>query len=226
MKRHHLFGLLGLAVALSLAQSWVYADGWDAQIPNEPYTHPNFPGMQEGLWPPGTNWPGYKDEVAGKQPKSVKEVLIYWPKTSRKLASSMISKYGQPSRISREALEWDNNGPWLKTIVFRESSWIDERRLVKGNILQQTARRAVKPESVDALADFDTRVVVDREQGTLTSTSPSEELNFLALNLADDVAQGKKTPEQATALYYRTADLSVSGKSSPLMRKLMFPAGN
>jgi len=57
----------------------------------------------------------------------------------------------------------------------------------------------------------------------LAARSNSEELNRLCLNLADDIARGRRTPAEARRFYRRTLSLALSGKSSPYMERLVFP---
>ena len=56
----------------------------------------------------------------------------------------------------------------------------------------------------------------------LTVKGESEAKNLLAMNLADEVIQGKKTPEEALEFYRKTVELSAAGKTSPYMEGLQF----
>jgi hypothetical protein len=47
-------------------------------------------------------------------------------------------------------------------------------------------------------------------------------MNFLALNLANDVASGKKTVEEARAYYARAAKEFMQGKMDPYTKQLQF----
>jgi hypothetical protein len=54
--------------------------------------------------------------------------------------------------------------------------------------------------------------------------SHSEALNRLSLNLADDVAAGRRSPQDADRFFLRTVRLRAAGKSSPYLDQLLFEA--
>ena len=58
------------------------------------------------------------DAASAKSPETV---IDAWPALARSTAKAMIEKYGKPNRVTDEALVWIDNGPWLKTVVFRDS---------------------------------------------------------------------------------------------------------
>jgi hypothetical protein len=74
-----------------------------------------------------------------------------------------------------------------------------------------------------ALRRFDARVAFDPETGELSAQSESERFNYLALNLADEIVNGKRTADQAKDFYLKTSRLAASGKSSPYMDGFLFP---
>ncbi len=47
--------------------------------------------------------------------------IANWPATSKKVAQEMIAKYGEPVRSTSEMLQWNNNGGWKRTIVYRDT---------------------------------------------------------------------------------------------------------
>ncbi|MFP4498078.1 MAG: hypothetical protein ACLFQV_07695 [Vulcanimicrobiota bacterium] len=47
-------------------------------------------------------------------------------------------------------------------------------------------------------------------------------MNFLALNLANDVIKGKKSPEEARNAFARKAMMFMKGEKDPYTQKLMF----
>ena len=49
-------------------------------------------------------------------------------------------------------------------------------------------------------------------------------MNFLALNLADEIATGKRSVEEARDFYARVETLSRAGKSSAYTENLLFPS--
>jgi hypothetical protein len=146
-----------------------------------------------------------------------------WPKAARVTARAMIGKYGEPSRWSKEGLVWVDNGSWKKTVVHRSpSSHFFGKR---GNdYLEQAIAYRVPLEKVDSLARFDRRLEVNASLGLLSARSGSEQLNFLALNLADEIIKDKRGVEDAHLFYLKTARLSKAGKSSPYLNGFLFPS--
>ena len=148
-------------------------------------------------------------------------VIEKWPKGSRAAARAMIVKYGEPDRYTEAALVWIKNGPWQKTVVFSGSRSRFFRQM-NGNYLVQTVAYRVPAEKAGDLKRFDGRLAIDESRGQLSARSESERINFLALNLADEIVMGGRSVEDARAFYLKTDRLSKAGKSSPYMEGLLF----
>lgn len=151
-------------------------------------------------------------------------VIRKWPRDARVTARAIIAEYGEPQRFTGADLVWIDNGPWRKTVVYRRARprflWNTDK-----DYLEQTIAYRVPVDKVDDLKRFDPRLEVDESRGLLSSRSDSEALNFLALNLADEVASDKRTVRDAREFYEKTERLAEAGKSSPYLRGLMFPTG-
>lgn len=159
---------------------------------------------------------------AGTEAAAAAETIIQsWPEEVRSLAKVMIERYGAPEAAGEKHLIWYNNGPWLKTVVHRDGF---KRALIgKGrDHLEQIITYRVPANKAAELARFDARLVVDRDAGELASRADSETLNFLALNLADDIVKGQKNADAANIFYEKVKTLEMAGKSSPYLDGLMF----
>jgi hypothetical protein len=181
--------------------------------------------------PPGSQTAVEPTEDAGAEPAMTKDkaetrtpetVIQKWPEGARATAREMISKYGEPSRYTDGALVWFNNGPWQKTVVY-SSAWPRFLGKKDKDYLEQTIAYRVPVEKVDDLKRFDRRLAVNESSGQLSSRSESEPMNFLALNLADEIVKEKRTVEDARDFYARTEKLSKAGKSSAYMSGFLFP---
>ncbi|MBI5622233.1 MAG: hypothetical protein HY924_00495 [Elusimicrobia bacterium] len=137
-----------------------------------------------------------------------------WPKVPRMTASLMIEKYGPPEKVSEGRIEWGRRWPW-KRIVVTDHPY---------SPLEQAVDYIVPPERVAAFSRFPHGVTVDAAMAELSARSDREELNRLALNLADDIATGKKTPEEAGRFHLKTVKTLSAGKSSPYTERLRFEA--
>jgi hypothetical protein len=146
-----------------------------------------------------------------------------WPKEAKKSAEMMIQKYGQPDEITAMRLVWHDNGPWKRTIVTKEET--DHAfPMPHKDVLEQVIDYRVPTDKVDDLAAYDGSVIVERTKGELSARCDKEEANFLALNLANDVATGKKSVEEARAQYAQTIENLMAGKKDSYVQSLQFTA--
>lgn len=135
-----------------------------------------------------------------------------WPTASRIAAEGMIERYGAPDYIDAETASWNDKGSWKRTTVHRDGT----------DFLEQTVSYSVPEEKRADLEKMGMMLKVGRADGELSTMSTSEEANYLAMNLADEVIREKRTPEDAHEFYMETVKLSRAGKSSPYMQGLMF----
>jgi hypothetical protein len=176
--------------------------------------------------PPDEGEGAERMETQSSQSAQTPEIAIKeWPDYARSTARAMIEKYGEPNRFSDEALVWYNNAPWQKTVVYREA-WPHFAGMRDKDYLVQTIAYQVPSEKVDALKRFDMRLDVDQTAGELSSRSESESMNFLALNLADEIINDRRSVEDARDFYQETDELSASGKSSPYLQGFLFELQN
>lgn len=153
--------------------------------------------------------------------RSIGEVLGGWPEKPRLVARVMIEKYGQPDEIAEGHLIWKDNGPWKRTIVHREEIKHDWP-IAHTDLLEQTVNYKVPAEKFSDLARFDGSVIAERTKGELSARCDKEEANFLALNLAQEVIEGRKSVKEARAFYEKTIQMMLAGKSSEYLEKLLF----
>jgi len=167
--------------------------------------------------------PGEKGPEAGEDLKAA-AVIQDWPVGSRVIARAMIEEYGEPREVSGDYLLWRNNGPWKRTVVHRvpPASWASRS---EAEVLQQFVSYRVPLDKFAELAIFDSRIQADRARSELSFRSDSEKLNFLALNLANDIITGEKDAAQARLFYEQTAGLAQAGKGSPYTDGLRFATG-
>jgi hypothetical protein len=143
-----------------------------------------------------------------------------WPERSRSTALALISKYGEPSSFDDNTLTWIKNSPWRKTVVYRNAP---QGFMHTKDILEQTIGYDVPEDKVATLKRFDERLDANKTAGELSSRSETESLNYLALNLADEIVGGKRSVDEARDFYHRMTQLSASGKSSAYMDGFVFP---
>ncbi|HXH01388.1 MAG TPA: hypothetical protein VNI56_04280 [Xanthomonadaceae bacterium] len=152
---------------------------------------------------------------------SADSTIASWPKTPKDVAMKMIAKYGQPNEVTPTMLMWHDNGPWKHTMVFKQEVKHD----FPGphiDVLQQVINYKVPLDKYDDLAMYDGSVVVERTNGVISARCDLEEANFLALNLANDVATGKRSVAQARKFYAETIMAFKKGGKPAYTQALQF----
>ena len=158
--------------------------------------------------------------VQGQQ-QSVEQVTANWREAAKKAAKQISDKYGSPQEVTATRLIWHNNGPWKTTIIYKEEvphNWPKKHT----DVLEQVIDHKVPPGKFDELAKFDGSVIAERTKGTLAARWDKEEMNFLALNLANDVATGKRSAREARDEYEKAVKGTMKGEMHPYMQKLQF----
>ncbi len=153
--------------------------------------------------------------------QEVQRVLGTWGQHSRKAAEAMIEKYGPPHEVTLSMLIWNNNGPWLRTTVYREEI---EHRFPMDHIdvLEQVVAFKVPPPKFTELAQYDGSVVAERTNGELSARCDKEEANFLALNLAHDIIEDKRDIDDARAYYAQAIQKLMAGEPDEYTQGLRF----
>lgn len=154
-------------------------------------------------------------------PGDAQSMLSSWPAKPQEVGRQMIEKYGQPDEVTASMMVWNGKGPWKRTILYREE--VPHSFPMKHtDLLEQFLDYRVPPEKFDDLARYDGSVIVERTKGEISARCDKEEMNFLALNLSDDVVKGKRTVEDARAFYAKTAMAFKEGRRDPYTQGLRF----
>jgi len=161
---------------------------------------------------------GYKawqwvDDRQAQEETSALDLTADWTPAAQFAARLMISRYGPPQEMSPIEFNWHNHWPW-KSITVRN----DPKAPLKESVVYE-----VPPDKLSALQRFQHGPLVFPKNSELVASSDREMLNRLSLNLAHDIATGKRTPQEADRFFIRTVRLSESGKSSPYLERLLFP---
>lgn len=85
----------------------------------------------------------------------------------------MIEKYGAPNEYTESMLIWNNNGPWKRTIVYKEE--VDHHfPMPHKDVLEQFVNRNVPVEKFTELAQYDGSVIVERTKGEISARCDKE----------------------------------------------------
>ena len=169
---------------------------------------------------PGASFARERTSDQGSAP-ILGETTADWPEHSRILVGALVEKYGIPNRLNAVQAIWYDNGPWLKTVVHRDS-WSSFWGIRDESILEQSIEYRVPHDKIAILRRFGKKIQFDDARGELSAKSENEGLNYLALNLADEIIAGKRSVKDALAFYRATQDLAKAGKSSPYLEGFMF----
>jgi hypothetical protein len=147
--------------------------------------------------------------------------ITAWPAKSQEAARFMIEKYGPPREQTPTMLVWSATGPWKRTVLYREEVPHDFPK-PHTDLLEQFIDYRVPVDRYDDLAAYDGSVIVERTKGEISARCDKEAMNFLALNLANEIVTGTRTVQQARAEYARQAMAFMNGQSAPHTTGLHF----
>ncbi|MDQ3191700.1 MAG: hypothetical protein M3Q58_08910 [Bacteroidota bacterium] len=153
--------------------------------------------------------------------ESVKNHINDWKETPKEAANKMIDKYGVPDEVTSKRLVWDNKGDFAQTMITNVEINHDFPMPHKDCLLQ-TVNYDVPVEKYTDIANYDGSVILERTKGTMSARCDAEPANYLALNLAYDVAQGNKSVEEARKFYGETIVSLKKGEKPEYTQKLMF----
>lgn len=160
------------------------------------------------------------DVALGPQP-TLATVVAAWPSTARTVADQAIARYGAPDEHTASMLIWHDRGPFRHTIVHRDEvpHFFPRQHM---DVLEQVVAYRVPPEMADELLAFNGSLRIDRTRGELSARSESEAMNFLALNLADEILTTRSTVTDARIAYALQSEALAAGRSAPLTERLHF----
>lgn len=136
-----------------------------------------------------------------------------WNAGPRAMANIMIDRYGPPNALAPDSATWYERGPWKRITIHGEAPL---------SYLEQVVGYNVPHEAAAPLREFGNGIRFDVAKEELSATSNSESLNYLALNLANELCSARRDPKEASEYYIKMAKLAAAGKSSPYSEKLQF----
>ena len=159
----------------------------------------------------------WRNQPAGARPDG--------PDWENRSLNMMVEKYGRPDRVETNRVVWEKKGPWKRIVVWDDMGvglGLGQMGKVADNNIEEILAYMVPEDKRRAVEDFSGRLKVSADGAQLSARSFSEERNFLALNLADEIIRGVKTPAEAKAFDAATLQLADAGKPSPYMKGLLF----
>ena len=207
-------------------------DEQQAADPDQPFRGGDMQGMAQpnamddekaAQQPVETTYATQEPAPAGAM--DAKATIANWPRTSKMAAEAMIAKYGQPDAVTDRMIAWKDASPWAGIKVSSEPTQ-HLFPMPHEDVLEQCVYYEVPADKADEIVAYDGSVTINRTEGTLSARCDKEEMNMLALNLAHDIATGKRSVEDARAFYAQTAMDFKNGKTSDYTQKLLFQPAN
>ena len=144
-----------------------------------------------------------------------------WSPASREAMAAMTAKYGAPDETTPTMAVWHDNGPWKRTIVYRDAV-PHSFPMPHPDVMEQFVDYRVPTDRYDELAMYDGSVVVMRTNGEMSARCDKEGANLLALNLAHEIATGRRTVDDARRMYAEQIMAMKAGRPAPYTERLMF----
>ena len=150
-------------------------------------------------------------------------VVNRWAPPSAAVGRRLLDEYGLPDDVTRARLTWNHRGAWKRIVVWnRAPVYLSPADLA---VMEETVDYPVTLDQAGKLLAFSDSLKIDLSHGELSSRSSREEINELTLNLADEIAHGRKTVVEAQTAFARQLDFAAAGKTTPYMTGLLFPTG-
>ena len=126
-----------------------------------------------------------------------------------------------PNEATPSYLTWYNNGPWKRTVAFRDEVPHDFPE-PHTDVLEQFIDYHVPADKVGLVAQLEGSLVIDRTKGEVSVHCDNEGANTLSINMMHEVVTGKRTPEEAREFIKKEIVEYVMNRPAPYAEKFQF----
>ncbi|WP_197046768.1 hypothetical protein [Oceanobacillus salinisoli] len=151
----------------------------------------------------------------------VSSLINNWNAMSKKAANATIKQYGLPNEATQSRLIWFNNGPWKRTIVYRDEIPHDFPA-PHTDVIENYINYSVPTEMFSELAKFDGSIIIERTRGEVSSRCDTEAANILALNLMHEIVTGQLSVDEARDKNCEVMSAYLMNRPAPYTEKLQF----
>ena len=151
----------------------------------------------------------------------VQAILNEWAAMPKKAAEQTIEKYGPPNEAIPSRLFWYNNGPWKRTIVYRDEIPHNFPQ-PHTDVIENFINYRVPIEKYSEIARFDGSFIMERTAGEVSARCDMEAANFIAINLVHDIVTGKINAEQAREQQAEITAAFMMNRPAPYAEALQF----
>ncbi|MBW3656270.1 MAG: hypothetical protein KY444_09185 [Gemmatimonadetes bacterium] len=149
-------------------------------------------------------------------------IIASWPAAPQKGARQMLEQYGPPNEATPTKLFWYQRGPW-KRIQVTSDVVTHDFPAPHSDYLTQWIDYKVPVGLVSELTRYDGSCLIDRTAGEAAARCDSEAANTITLNLMHEIVTGKRTVEEARAVYAENMAGYTVGRPAPYAERLLFP---
>jgi hypothetical protein len=152
----------------------------------------------------------------------VERITGDWPDEPRESAQRLVDTYGEPDETTESFLIWHRKAkPWKRTVLSKQQAKHDFPS-AHYDFVEQTIDYRVPVEKIGELGAYDGSVIVDRTRGELSARCGGTSKNFLALNLAHEIVEGRMTADEARQRYAEVARRFDEGDTDRLTEEFTF----
>lgn len=151
----------------------------------------------------------------------IEEIIKEWPATAKMAAENTMKFYGSPNETTESYLIWFNNGPWKRTVAFRDEVPHDFPE-PHSDVLEQFIDYHVPADKAGLIAELEGSLVIDRTKGEVSVHCDNEGANTLSINMMHDVVTGKRTPEEAREFIKKEIVEYLMDRPAPYAEKIQF----
>jgi len=152
---------------------------------------------------------------------AVEEIIQEWPLLSKEVTKTMMKFYGEPNTATEAEITWYYNGPWKKTIIYKDGYPHDFPE-PHTDMLEQVINYHVPAEKIGELAMLEGSLFVDRTKGEVIVHCDNEGANTISMNVMHEIVQGKRTPEEARQKIKEQITKFMKSEPAPYAEKLLF----
>ena len=166
-------------------------------------------------------WTNAQDRAKPMRGSDANSVIQSWKSMPREVAQKMIARCGEPYEVASQRLVWHRNGNWKTTELVNEEIPHDFPMPHK-DMLKQTIAYRIDSDRADDLLAYDGSVILERTKGEIAARCDKEEANFLAINLAHDVATGQRSVDDARKFYAESIMAMMKGQTNDYLKGFRF----
>lgn len=154
--------------------------------------------------------------------RNVEKIIQQWPEAPRESALRLIDHYGPPQEYSASQLMWhETPDGWKRTVLSRDEV-PHAFPAHHTDYLLQSINYKVPVDMFSKLAQYDGSVIADRTKGEMAARCGGTSMNFVAINLAHDIVERRRTVAEARAEYQRLYDAFQAGEKPEYTQRFQF----